>query len=428
MNEKYLRGIFLQNKSSIISINSIGKFIAVLGEIILFLCYKKNMIYPMKKFLFILTLTFTLVALISGCSNNKHDESLISVVKRLQKEKIDYSFTSEMVDTIKIVDGLALGYVANGDIPPFLVYGKDVLITDPTLKIDSIDPNLFQFNLFGRRMVADFSNYQWIEEAKLLDQPLEGFKRDQRNYYLELGDSINAPHFSFTIDEPNVQKTRMWLKKVFLEAMKEYDIFTTEELDKDQDGLMDSIVLANKGFVELGKLMAAYYCNNMSTLLLNKNAKDVWFNIDIRARFANDELISYSESISEYSGGAHGMYSNRLLSFDNKRGIPIDNDYIFSEGSTIAVTDIIVQTIFDDPKFKEWNPKIKFDDLRKSFDRGGEMSIPQGAMMRRGVVFYFQPYELGPYAAGNFHYQIPYDTLLPYMTPRAIELMNSITE
>ena len=48
----------------------------------------------------------------------------------------------------------------------------------------------------------------------------------------------------------------------------------------------------------------------------------------------------------------------------------------------------------------------------------GELHFPQPGLSDESVVFSFQPYEIDCYAAGTFHFTIPYDKIKPLLTPR----------
>ena len=49
----------------------------------------------------------------------------------------------------------------------------------------------------------------------------------------------------------------------------------------------------------------------------------------------------------------------------------------------------------------------------------GEFKLPQPGLLKEGVVFSFQPYSISCFAAGVFHFSIPYERLAPYLTERA---------
>ena len=49
-------------------------------------------------------------------------------------------------------------------------------------------------------------------------------------------------------------------------------------------------------------------------------------------------------------------------------------------------------------------------------ERDVKFELPDGSLTDSGVVFSFQPYEIDCWAAGAYHFIVPYKKLLPYMT------------
>ena len=45
--------------------------------------------------------------------------------------------------------------------------------------------------------------------------------------------------------------------------------------------------------------------------------------------------------------------------------------------------------------------------------------LPQPGLSEEGVVFSFQPYAISCFAAGVFHFTIPYKLVMPYLTDKA---------
>lgn len=57
-------------------------------------------------------------------------------------------------------------------------------------------------------------------------------------------------------------------------------------------------------------------------------------------------------------------------------------------------------------------------------ERDVKFELPDGSLTDSGVVFSFQPYEIDCWAAGAYHFIVPYKKLLPYMTPKARRLID----
>lgn len=72
------------------------------------------------------------------------------------------------------------------------------------------------------------------------------------------------------------------------------------------------------------------------------------------------------------------------------------------------------------PQYKEWKPNIKDYAVKKDNDgkETGVLSLPNPGLSEDGVVFSFQPYSISCFAAGPFHFTIPYSRIQYCMTER----------
>ena len=55
------------------------------------------------------------------------------------------------------------------------------------------------------------------------------------------------------------------------------------------------------------------------------------------------------------------------------------------------------------------------EEMEKQDRYLGKNPMPQAALVEDGVVFSFQPYQIGTFADGLFHFVLPYESLRKYM-------------
>ena len=128
----------------------------------------------------------------------------------------------------------------------------------------------------------------------------------------------------------------------------------------------------------------------------------------------------------EYDGGVHGYYTERLVSFDHIHKQEIDNKYLFIDNSIDSIVGLLMDEAKKTPHYWEWKPDIK----RHVFvtdehdNPTGEIRLPQPGLAEDGLVFSFQPYEISCFAAGTFHFTIPYNRLRPYLSDKAKWCLN----
>ena len=132
-------------------------------------------------------------------------------------------------------------------------------------------------------------------------------------------------------------------------------------------------------------------------------------------------FVTYTKYSMKYEGGLHGNYSERHVSYDYVHKQEINYDYLFREGSMADVVNILLDEVEKSPRYKDWNPDVKSVVIIKD-SKGhptGEFKLPQPGLLKEGMVFSFQPYSISCFAAGVFHFTIPYERLAPYLTERA---------
>lgn len=127
----------------------------------------------------------------------------------------------------------------------------------------------------------------------------------------------------------------------------------------------------------------------------------------LQAMLYNPRFLTYRMFTNSYEGGAHSMYTESLVSFDHVHQQVIDFDYLFKLGSQNEVMTIMIEEAKKTPQYSEWHPNL--DDL----------ALPCPGLSEDGVVFSFQPYAISCFAAGVFHFTIPYERLGPLFTDRA---------
>lgn len=120
--------------------------------------------------------------------------------------------------------------------------------------------------------------------------------------------------------------------------------------------------------------------------------------------FANDSLISISNYIYSYTGGAHGMHSTLLKSIDLKTVKPIKLQSIFQSGYEQSLAEIIQSKLLE-------NIKKDGKDENYFFDFGSIMPNENFCLTDTSLQFIYGVYEIAPYAAGQFDVEIKYEEI-----------------
>lgn len=119
-----------------------------------------------------------------------------------------------------------------------------------------------------------------------------------------------------------------------------------------------------------------------------------------------DKFVSVRYSRSTYEGGAHGYHEDIALNFDTKTGKQITESDLFISGYQEKLEQKILACM--DKETRE----MLFSDQAE----------PNGNFMLtdKGIYYYFNPYEIGPYAAGVISSFIPWNELTELIKPYSL--------
>ncbi len=127
---------------------------------------------------------------------------------------------------------------------------------------------------------------------------------------------------------------------------------------------------------------------------------DVGYSIE----FKNEDFVSISYGISDYSGGAHPNHWTITLNYDLKNNKALKLTDLFKPKSnflSFISSESIKQITKAQGEFADadWIEKGAGKDI-KNFESWN--------ITKAGLKFYFDPYQVGPYAAGGFETIVPY--------------------
>lgn len=132
----------------------------------------------------------------------------------------------------------------------------------------------------------------------------------------------------------------------------------------------------------------------------------------LEAARADSRVISIIEMYSEYSGGAHGNYWYHGYTFDAKSGQLLELADILEDagGFQEAAADYIIQKL-EENRGEGLFPEYE-DAVRDIWTRN---EGPDWYLDAAGIMFIFNPYEVGPYAMGDVRVMLPYEEFAPYI-------------
>jgi len=125
--------------------------------------------------------------------------------------------------------------------------------------------------------------------------------------------------------------------------------------------------------------------------------------IEYEARINDNQTMSISVTYYHFTGGAHGNYYKETVNFDllNEKELLLPDLFTGSDTYKQVLTDEILKQMNEDTEYL-------FPEAIRDFKASDDLNF---YLTDEGLVFYFNPYEIAPYARGIVEYLIPYGSL-----------------
>ena len=129
---------------------------------------------------------------------------------------------------------------------------------------------------------------------------------------------------------------------------------------------------------------------------------DIIYTLDISyQRYVYDKYISYCFFVSTYTGGAHPNTTLSTIVYDteNETEIPLPQKYLNVISASVR-GDLLM------------NPRIIGTDFMMSGTEARLENFQYFVFTEEGILFFFPPYQVGPYSSGVFESIVSWEMLL----------------
>lgn len=303
---------------------------------------------------------------------------------------------------------------------------------DYMLRYDSVGPSSLKFDLVTRQVTVDLRSPSSAQKLKRFMRPIDGFKRFHRKQTVcvdsadteEYGKIRTIGEFSLVADYIDGNEKSDMINQYVCKLACESGIA------KMRVPSLSSLSSSQK---------VADRMSGLSDYILKKTIR-VWqgpdgptfigsaaLDIGVRAHIINPVYVTFAVSSYDRAGIGHGGITENFHTLDLNTGKDLRNKDIFLPNSLEKVQQLLYETIARDPRYSETHREgITGDDIlsmRESWDDGEP--LPEGALTTTGVVFSFQPYEIDSWAAGTYHFILPYEQLMPYLSSETRSLISA---
>lgn len=129
--------------------------------------------------------------------------------------------------------------------------------------------------------------------------------------------------------------------------------------------------------------------------------------IEGHVQWYEKNLLIYRIDYNEYTGGAHGIYMTTYLNMDLLHLRPIRLEDLFVEEYQEALTDLLWNQLMAEHGAKT---REELEDM--GYGSTGEIAPTENFYLEKdGITFFYNVYEITPYAMGAVQIKLPYDIM-----------------
>lgn len=192
-------------------------------------------------------------------------------------------------------------------------------------------------------------------------------------------------------------------------AVIQYPVFKNEELNKYiQRQILNYFSEEDKSVIAYQDIAKSFITGYDSFYHENKDTQQVWFlNIDVHVLHQTANYIALEYVHSDYSGGAHPNTNFSFINYNPKTNQPLTLDSLIDKGNKAKLTSVAEGIFRKDEKLSPTEPLAG-----KYFFSDGKFTLPDNFYVsNKGLVFFYNPYEIKAYAFGTTEITIPFAAL-----------------
>ncbi len=335
-------------------------------------------------------------------------------------------------DTLCIVKGFPVLIAWDPSDRSVIYFQGKVLADDPAMFYDNDDIGPFTriIRVGDKKLTIDFSDTASVNRlTRLSTSVLPGFKRCRLRNQKDINKNTSVV-CDYEVDVPtasvsNGRHLNHWLNNLALATISGPDTLLVsphfaayywKNRSKYQGSIDDRAAVYD--------YLARYFMNDVKPII--ENDGDWWerryySNLSLRAKYSNGRFVTYQMTTNMNLNGAHGYFTVQMVSYDPIHSRAIDWNYIFKPGSAGQVVKLLERIAEADTEYMSWNANIYRYTYHKDEEwyDAEEYFLPNPALNDEGIVFSYQPYEIACFAAGMYHFTIPYNLVMDYLTDEA---------
>ncbi|RZK59125.1 MAG: DUF3298/DUF4163 domain-containing protein [Pedobacter sp.] len=230
-------------------------------------------------------------------------------------------------------------------------------------------------------------------------------------------DTLSYSYDSIKVYSKNIVKTDA-KESDTTKAVIQYPVFKNEELNKYiQRQILNYFSEEDKAIIAYQDIAESFITGYDSFYKENKDTEQAWFlNIDVNVLHQTANYIALEYVHSDYSGGAHPNTNFSFINYNPKTNQPLTLDSLIDKSNKAKLTSIAEGIFRKDEKLSPTVPLAG-----KYFFNDGKFTLPDNFYVsNKGLVFFYNPYEIKAYAYGITEVTVPSAALKEIAKPNTI--------
>lgn len=201
--------------------------------------------------------------------------------------------------------------------------------------------------------------------------------------------------------------------KVDMQFMKS-DKDENENVCRLINATLMEVVLKQSSELSIDEAVERYIAEKKADFQEEDVTTDLYDHLTGRAEYGMRNIITYRLTEDTYTGGAHPFCVTTIFTFDAMTGEYLSLEQVFPSSTHEALTELLTQKLIKNLG-KETLEEIQEDGYLEMM----EMFVSNNFALRTdSVEFYYNPYDIAPYACGPSSICLSYESVKPYISAR----------
>lgn len=177
------------------------------------------------------------------------------------------------------------------------------------------------------------------------------------------------------------------------------------------------IILKQSSELTIEEAVDKYISERKNELLSEAYGPEIYEHITGLAEYGKKNIITYRVETESFTGGAHPYSLTNIMTFDALTGDMIDLDRVFLSSCHKEINEILIKKLIHDLG------KNSLEEIQKEgYLYMNEMFVSKNFALREdSVEFFYNPYDIAPYACGPSSISLSYEELIPYMSSNYVK-------